>query len=742
MSAREVDLPRLLEFDSETGRLQPGGRRMLVVSQRSLGLLSELLTSHLGRDDARAMFAQFGYRCGQDEYEAMAAAGEWDTDADRLSAGVVTRMWDGLVHAEATKLECDRASGHFHMLGLWRNSHEAENSLKACGVSDVPVCASLTGYAAGWWTAFFGRPVLAVETACEGRGDPHCAFEVRPDVAWGPEADPWRRALAARDASISQLLEDRVAERTHELMELQGALDHHALVSITDPDGLITYANPRFCAISRYSPDELIGKTHRILSSGVNDEGHVRELNDQGHIRELWDTVKRGDVWRGEICDRAKDGSLYWTAMTATPLMDITGAPRQYIFIRTDISPRKRAEAELIAAKKAADQANQAKSDFLAMMSHEIRTPMNGVLGFTSLLLETSLSEDQRHYVETVRSSGETLLALINDILDCSKVEAGQLTLESIRYDLWKILDEAAELMSVKASEKGLDLAVHRSATVPRLMMGDPARVRQVLLNLVGNALKFTATGHVHIKIKMAPDGAVRLGVEDTGIGITPEQLPKLFHQFSQADSSTTRRFGGTGLGLAISKRLVELMGGQIGVESQIGQGTTFWFTLPAPQAGLVASSRDAASTGVAATPTPSASPGPSLRILVAEDNPVNQVLAKSFLASLGHRVDVASTGREAIDLWSRLTYDLIFMDCHMPEMDGLQAAAEIRRLERERTDDGAPDTTGARVPIIAFTASAMANEREACTAAGMDGFLTKPALKEDFRRCLASVRH
>jgi len=737
MRAQDIDLSKALEFRPSEGKLMLSGRRMLIMSQRSLGLMSELLAGCLGRTNAQAIFAQFGFRCGGDDYAALVPNGDWDGDGDRLASGPIMHMWEGIVHVEPTKVEFDLAKGTFHMMGIWKNSFEAENHLASFGPATDPVCASLAGYASGWGTAFFGKPVLAIETACVGKGDPHCAFEMRPETAWGAEADPWRSALSAREAQISRILEDLVASRARDLQELRRALDEHALVSVAGADGTIISANERFCAVSQFTRDELVGQNHRILNSGV----HPRSF-----WADFWKTIRSGRVWRGEVCNRAKDGSLYWVAATVTPLPGPDGRPIQYIAIRTDITERKRAETELQEAKEAADRANRAKSDFLAMMSHEIRTPMNAVLGFANLLLDTSLTDEQRRFVSTISGSGQALMALINDILDFSKVEAGQLVLECIRYDLWTALSEVSELMSVKAREKGLQLVVERGADVPRLMLGDPGRVRQILLNLVSNAIKFTQQGRVVVRATMDEGGKILLVVEDTGIGIAPHVLPRLFRSFSQGETSTTRRFGGTGLGLAISKRLAEMMGGEIGVQSAIGQGSRFWFTLPPPSLaltlGVTADFGEEIPSGTADVPPVrhlAGSANPPIRALLAEDNSVNQVLARHLLTSLGCAVDIAGNGKEAIELWGRLPYDIVFMDCQMPEMDGLAATAEIRRRERESATESS-GISRRHVSIVAITASATVEERAACTRAGMDDFVEKPIRKNELRRCLAEL--
>jgi signal transduction histidine kinase/CheY-like chemotaxis protein len=417
--------------------------------------------------------------------------------------------------------------------------------------------------------------------------------------------------------------------------------------------------------------------------------------------------------------------------------------------LEAEIARRKRREEELQRARIAAEAASRAKSEFLANMSHELRTPMHGVLGFTSVLLDTPLNEDQRGHAQTIRTSGEALLTIINDILDFSKVEAGKLTVERVPFDLRSTIKEAAELLAAQAHQKGLQLALKIHQEIPRSIEGDPARVRQVLINLVGNAIKFTRQGRVRVEIGLIRSSGglcdeVRCAVSDTGIGIPPGKHALLFQDFSQADGSTTREFGGTGLGLAISKRLVELMGGKIGFESEAGRGSTFWFTLPAPTISTLPSTSATANTRVLAirpavtglepvvpqiaTPEESGEAVIRTRVLVAEDNAVNQRLVKRLLEKIGCRVDIASDGREAVRMATEQSYKIIFMDCSMPEMDGYQATAELRRLQA---------ASGQHVPIIAFTANAMDEDRARCLKAGMDDFLTKPVRGDELRTML-----
>ena len=704
--------------------------------------------------------------------------------------------------------------------------------------------------------------VLAQASMKVAAGDMSQRVEIDAKNEIGQLAEAFNHMLKIRVMYENALKEstDQAQSTLNDLAEQKFALDQHAIVAITDVKGTIIFTNDKFSEVSGYSNEELIGKNHRLLNSGYHSPKFFKDM---------YQTIAQGDVWHGEIFNKAKDGHYYWVDTTIVPFLTENGKPKNYVAIRTDITKQKEIEGELIVARNLAEKAARKKSEFLANMSHEIRTPMNGVIGMTGLLLDTDLSSQQRNYAEMSMKSANALLSLINDILDFSKIEAGKLDLEEVTFDLQSMAEDVAELMAIKCRSGNLEMLLHYKADTPRFFIGDPGRVRQIMLNLLSNAVKFTEQGYILLTLEQIKSSnntrVVRISVKDSGIGISEDKQDFIFNQFDQADGSTTRKYGGTGLGLSISKQLCEIMGGTIEVESQEGKGSTFSFTLRLqedadaskinhisddysllsdlnvlvvddmeearimlteqlsrykinveavasgsaamakltsaaerkapfdfvitdfhmpkmdgkmlvqeilrnesiknPALVFVASSskksdqkwlKEAGVDGYLIKPVyPTEIPKvistillakqrgeniplvtrstiqkkksnfikkPSFvnaHVLLAEDNPVNQVVATEMLEGFGCAVTPAGNGLEALQLINSCSFDLIFMDCQMPEMDGFDATREVRLYEN--------DANLEKTPIIAFTANAMQGDKEKCLSAGMDDYLAKP---------------
>ncbi len=467
------------------------------------------------------------------------------------------------------------------------------------------------------------------------------------------------------------------------------------------------YLSPRWKQILGFSEDEMpphreewLKRIHPADLAKVESELHACSRGEKPHCSV-------------EYRMRHRDGRWLWMRTRARALRDPAGQSLRLVGVNTDITATKESELHLIEAKEVAEAASRSKGDFLAIMSHEIRTPLNGVIGMTGLLLDTDLSARQLEFVSTIETSGAALLALLNDVLDLSKIEAGKLELERLPFNLPQLIRESAGFLADEARRKGLGLRSVIVGDLPVMVEGDPGRLRQILLNLLSNAVKFTEAGVITLEASLlSRDGDVatlRFKVSDTGIGIQPEQQVRLFQSFTQANRSITRQYGGTGLGLAIVKRLVLLMDGDIEVHSVPQQGATFVFTIKIPLAQTMPQG-----AGPADGPEPNA--GGKFRVLVAEDNRPNRMVARLLLERAGFQVDEVEDGQEAVEAIQKVPYHVVLMDCQMPRVDGLSATRMIRRLPAGRT-----------VPIMALTANVFAEDRLLCEQAGMDDFLSKP---------------
>lgn len=511
--------------------------------------------------------------------------------------------------------------------------------------------------------------------------------------------------------------------------------------NLEKPGPQILYVNDAFTHITGYTSEEVIGKSPRFLQGEQTNPDTVAAISA---------ALKSGLPFKGEILNYGKNGAAYWLDISIVPVKNNRGQITHFAAIERDITALKTSDREfkdmMIQLKRAnmkseaagrdlqislkkAEEANIAKSDFLANMSHELRTPMNGVLGMAQLLADTPLDSEQREYVTTINGSGENLLMLLNDILDFSKIEAGALVLENIPFSLKDAITQATNLLSPQADKKHIDLRMHIDADVPDYMWGDPGRLRQIIINLLGNALKFTDVGHVELAATMQ-ENALYISIEDTGMGIPADKIGSLFQKFTQADASVTRKYGGTGLGLAITKQLVQLMKGRVGVESAEGKGSTFWFAIPC----VIAEENE-----VKIRPEQKAFHCQAVenrkaisdaRVLLVEDYHVNQVFAEKLLRKFGfNHIDLAENGVQAIEKYRTNNYDMIFMDCQMPELDGYQTTEKLRLIE---------DNTPMHTPIIAMTANAMMGDREKCLKAGMDDYVSKPLRAEHLKNIIA----
>jgi len=514
---------------------------------------------------------------------------------------------------------------------------------------------------------------------------------------------------AARDVTEIK----RIAK---EISDYKNTLDEFAIVSITDQKGIIAYVNDNFCKISKYNREELIGQDHRIVNSGYHSKDFMRGL---------WRTIAKGEIWKGEIKNKSKDGIIYWVDTTIVPFLDERGKPNKYVAVRTDITDQKSfteelTEAKVVAelatlnaeeAKGIAERALQSKQQFLSNMSHEIRTPMNAILGFTKVLLKTDLVPTQKEYLNAIKTSGDGLLVLINDILDLAKTDAGKMTFEEKPFKIEFSISTMHQVFDLKIKEKNLELVKEYDNKIPMMLLGDAVRLHQILLNLLSNAVKFTAKGKITVAVRLLHEdkkkATIEFAITDTGTGIPEDKLESIFENFQQATSSTSSTFGGTGLGLAICKQLVEKQGGSILVKSKVDEGSTFSFTLSFQKTNEEGKKENGE--------IELEKENKVIKVLLVEDVKLNQLLMKIILDDFKFKYDIADNGKIAVEKLQTETYDIILMDLQMPEMNGFEATEYIR------------NTMKSKIPIIALTADVTTVDVEKCKAAGMNDYVSKP---------------
>lgn len=512
----------------------------------------------------------------------------------------------------------------------------------------------------------------------------------------------------------------RIRKAEDELRLLSAIVEQSAnALAILDINGKVEYINPQFTRFFKLTAQEVINR--RLI-----DLEFIKYISF--NIKAIWLCLKEQGEWSNQASYIDPDGRIIWYSIYCAPLRDEENEIIKYYVRAEDITARKLAEEDLTRAKESAEVANRAKAEFLANMSHEIRTPLNAIIGMSNLSLLSNLSPDQRENLEIIHLAGNNLLRIINDILDFSKIEAGKMCIERISFNLDELVIRNMSIYTSQAQEKGLQIGNSIDKRLPVIVEGDPYRIEQVLGNLISNAIKFTNQGEVKVKITLKERSdsqmTILFSVSDTGVGIAREMKEQVFESFFQGDGSISRTFGGTGLGLHISKKLVNMMGGDIWVESTLGQGSTFFFTI---QLG-VSKSTDSASQ-VSHQPSFDGLDTPPLNILVVEDNQVNQLVISNLLRPLGHFVQIAGNGEEALHLLENSHYDLILMDILMPVMDGLETTRLIREKE---------SLTGKHIPIIALTAYAIYGDREKFLAAGMDDYLSKPIKMEDLYNAIS----
>jgi PAS domain S-box-containing protein len=682
----------------------PANTSLVLTDHRGVILFDAAAPEFIGKEDKKDLVQRFTEGADKGRFEAIGITGK-----QRYFA------------YQKLRLKSEQVPYMYVRTGILKKQLISDDLMLSVGIMGLVTLMAI-GMAVVISRRGITNKIVALRDAAQQVGTGNLQVRVADSVSGGELGDLGRTF----DEMARRLAEDMSTRAQMEESLRESEYRHRVLVEtayegiwVADAHHRTTFVNSRIAEMLGYLPDEMLGRTIESFIPPEEAWNHAEQMN----LRQ------QGERSRFERHFQCKDGSRICTIVSATPLFDAQGGYRGSFGMISDITDLKQVENALRQAKETAESANRAKSEFLANMSHEIRTPMNGIMGMAQLLEYTNLSSKQKNYLEVIRNSSENLLAIINDILDLSKIEAGMVETVREEFCLKGSFDDVVKLHIAHIHAKGLTITTRIPAGMPDVLIGDQLRLKQILLNLVGNAVKYTDRGAITLAVVIAErqqDRVVlRFSVTDTGIGIAPEHLQEIFSPFTQADSSNTRSYGGAGLGLTICRRLAGLMGGDIRVESTPGTGSTFHAELPFREKIRGKLERS--------VPIPEIreSDGTSLSVLVVEDNETSLMLIGEFLEELGHRVVAARNGAQALHLWKVNRFDCIFMDIQMPVMGGEQAMAIIRNEEMQ---------TGEHIPVVALTAHAMKGDRERFLTSGFDDYLAKPVRVVEIKTVLNNV--
>lgn len=716
----------LIEFLPEKGEISLFGDRMLLFREDALVKLWNRIFLQVGLDLGHSIISKFGYECGYGDFMTISKKFPHLSPSEILSLGPRMHTHEGLVHVTPIESRIDLKNQKFFYRGEWKNSFEANiYHSNSNGVnSNVPVCYALTGYASGWCTAFAGFDVIAYETACKGQGHDCCSWEIRPIKECGAYEQRWINLLRNDPASIHATLQKKNQELEEKISDLNQARElvlakekrfKNLVENISDwiwefdTDCIFTYVSPAVKRILGYEVEELLGKS----------AFDIIPLEEASKVKAEFEPIAKAKIPFSNLINvnRHKDGHLVILESSGVPIYDSNNDFKGYRGIDRDVTEREEQKMALALEKERAEHANIAKSNFLAIMSHEIRTPMNSILGMAQLILDKDISSQELDaYAAIILKNGKALKNLLDDIIDLTKIEAKKVELESTPFNVVEIISDVVNSCRLLLKDKSLTLDFFYEGVTRPVRLGDATRIRQVILNLINNAIKFTPEGKIIISVREKSEDVMSFEITDEGIGIEEDKIEKIFEIFTQADYTITRKYGGSGIGLSLSKELIELMGGQIHVMSKAGIGSTFGFTIPLP-VGTLPKMRE---RDTSIEDLKRAAPQ---KILLVEDSEDNIALMRAFLRNFPFEIETATNGAQAIDLFATKKWDLVLMDLQMPIMDGLTATKEIRAIEQRKRIS--------RTPIIAVSAHAFRDDREKSLQAGCDEHLNKPIAKE-----------